>query len=65
MSEWESKETRELLEAGWEQRGTGPKAIWRGPGSGRWTSRYQALIELRGEGRDAEGGPAAPGEDAP
>ncbi len=65
MSERAAKETRELLEAGWEQRDAGPKAIWCGPGSGRWTSRYQALIELRGEGRDAEAGPAAPGGDAP
>jgi hypothetical protein len=47
MSERAAKETRELLEAGWEQRGRGPKAIWRRPESGRWTSRYQALMELR------------------
>jgi hypothetical protein len=65
MSEREAKETRELLEAGWEQRGAGPKAIWRRPYGGRWTSRYQALIERRGGGSDSKGGPAAPGEDAP
>lgn len=53
MSEWEAKETRELLEAGWEQRGTGPKAIWRRPEVGRWTSRYQALMELRREWPEA------------
>jgi hypothetical protein len=58
-----AKETRKLLEAGWEQRGTGLKAIWRRPGGGRWTARYQALIEMRGKGPDAEGGLAAPGED--
>ena len=63
MSERAAKETRELLEAGWEQEGTGPKAIWRRPCGGRWTSRYQALIELRRERFDAGVGPAAPEED--
>ncbi len=62
MSERESKETRELLEAGWEQRDAGPKAIWCGPGSGRWTSRYQALFELRNERLPGEG-PIMPGGD--
>jgi hypothetical protein len=63
LSERVAKETRELLEAGWEQRDAGPKAIWCGPGSGRWTSRYQALIELRKERFDARVGHAKPGED--
>lgn len=64
MSERTAKETRELLEAGWEQRGTGPKAIWRGPEGGHWFVHYQALIKLRREGFAARVGPTVPGEDA-
>jgi hypothetical protein len=58
-----TEEAWELLEAGWEQRGTGPKAIWRRPEGGRWYVCYQALIELRGEGPDAEEGTTTVGED--
>ena len=47
MRDREAEETRELEAAGWEQRGRGPTAIWRRPCGGRWTSRYQALFELR------------------
>ena len=59
----DAEETRELLEAGWEERGTGPKAIWRGPGGGRWYARYQALIELRRQ-RFAGEGTTTPSGDA-
>jgi hypothetical protein len=63
-SERHAEEARELLEAGWEQRGTGPKAIWRRPEGGRWWVRYQASIELRRDRFDAGVSTAAPGEDA-
>lgn len=53
-----AQEARELEAAGWEQRGSGPKSIWRRPGDGRWLAHHQALIELRRER------PAAPEDDA-
>ena len=56
------EEERELLAAGWEQRGSGPRSIWRGPEGGRWWPHYQAPIELRSEGPDAGKGPANEGE---
>ncbi len=62
MRDREADEPRELEAAGWEQRGRGPTAIWRRPGSGRWTSRYQALFELRNERLPGEG-PIMPGGD--
>lgn len=55
-------EVRELEAAGWEQRGDGPKAIWRRPEGGRWWVHYQALIELRRARFGDEDGSAAPGE---
>ncbi len=58
-------EARELLEAGWERRGDGPKAIWRRPEGGRWYAHYQVLDILRKERLDARVGIAALGEDAP
>jgi hypothetical protein len=60
----EAKEVRELEAVGWERRGLGPKAIWRGPEGGRWWVHHQVLIELRKERFDARVGPAAPGVDA-
>ncbi len=62
MSERAAKEVRELEAAGWEQRESGPKSLWRRSEGGRWWAHHQALIELR-RGRFGDG-PAAPDEDA-
>ncbi len=56
-----AEEARELEAAGWEQRGSGPRSIWRRPEGGHWWAHYQALIELRRESPDAGKGPATPG----
>ncbi len=60
-SERHAEEARELEAAGWERRGGGAKAIWRGPEGGRWHVHYRALIELRRGRFDAGKGPAKPG----
>jgi hypothetical protein len=66
----EAKEVRKLEAAGWEQRGSGPKSIWRRPEGGRWWPHYQrphraawGKVHLRGvarcvgRGRVVRGGP--------
>ena len=55
MSERAAKEVRELEAAGWEQRESGSKSLWRRPEGGRWWA-HQALIELRKERFDARAG---------
>ena len=59
MTDRDADEVRELEAAGWEQRGSGPRSIWRGPEGGRWWAHYQALIELRRERPGDGGSPAA------
>ena len=43
------EEARELKEAGWERRGSGPKTLWRDPSSGHWYAHRQAVIMVRRE----------------
>ena len=48
-----AEEARELKAAGWEQRGSGPKSLWRRSEGRRWWAHHQALIEMRKQRFDA------------